>query len=274
MRNILSAESNEVLRKIGHERPLLVFDFDGTLAPIVESPELAAMEPSTRTLLRLVCLMYPCAVVSGRARADVASRLAGIPLLAVVGNHGAEAGFGPVDRSPRKEVEAWRSALERDLCALAGVAIEDKGLSLAVHYRHAPARADARRAVLAAARRLPGARVFGGRAVVNVVPADSHDKGDAVARLLPRAGRPTAVYVGDDATDEDAFRNASVAVSVRVGRTHLSAAEWYVPCQTDLDGFLRELARARRRVEGLNDRLEGLERSVAERETRLGSRAG
>lgn len=263
MRNIL-ASGGRVLSEVAHDHPLLVFDFDGTLAPLVERPDAADMRPSTRALLRLTGLMYPCAVLSGRRRADVAARLGGIPLVAIVGNHGAEAGFGPVDRSPRPEVEGWLAELRGALSGAEGVNLEDKGLSIAVHYRHAPGRAAARRAILGAARRLAGARVFGGKAVVNVVPDGSHDKGDAVARLLGRADRRTAVYVGDDVTDEHAFRSPCVGLGIRVGRTHFSAAPYYVPRQEDVDELLRALVRARRRVDGHGEDISGLERSMEE----------
>lgn len=274
MKNMLSASGGEVLLDVARRRPLLVFDFDGTLAPLVSDPARAAMRESTAGLLGIAALLYPCAVVSGRRRADVAGRLAGVPLAAVVGNHGAEAGFGPVDRSPGRQVVAWREALARDLAGAPGIALEDKGLSLAVHYRHAPERLRARRAILAAVARLPGSRVFGGKAVVNVVPQGSHDKGDAVAALLRRTDRTTAVYVGDDATDEDAFRNRAVSLGVRVGRTHLSAARYYIPSQRDTDELLRELIRARRRLEGLPEDIAGLERSMEHLRSGAGRRAG
>lgn len=264
MKNILDPANAAVLSGVARAQPLLVFDFDGTLAPIVDDPAAAAMRPETRALLRITGLLYPCAVVSGRRRADVLGRVAGVPLVAVVGNHGAEAGFGPVDRSPRNEVEAWLKVLRGEVGGLVGVRIEDKELSLAVHYRQSPERAAARAAVLVAARRLAGARVFGGRAVVNVVPGEAHDKGDAVARLLRRASRRTAVFVGDDATDEDAFRHPDVGVGIRVGRAARSAAEYNIQGQRDMDDLLRALVRERRRLDGLGDDISGLERSMRE----------
>lgn len=262
MKNILLPANGAALAEVVRVQPLLVFDFDGTLSPLVDRPDAAGLRPETRALLRVAALLYPCAVVSGRRRADVAGRLEGIPLVAVIGNHGAEAGFGPVERSPRPEVEAWLEALHAALGAMPGVSIEDKDLSVAVHYRHAPERGAARRAIFGVARRLPGARVFGGRTVVNVVPGDAHDKGDAVARLLPRANRRTAVFVGDDVTDEDAFRHRDVALGVRVGRSARSAAGYYVPAQRDVDDLLRLLVRERRRQDGLGDDVSGLERSM------------
>lgn len=266
MKNILLAANATALAEVVRVQPLLVFDFDGTLSPIVRDPGAAAIRPGTRALLRVTALLYPCAVVSGRRRDDVLARLAGVPLVGVVGNHGAEPGFGPVDRSPRGEVEAWVGALRRGLARRPGVVIEDKHLSVAVHYRNSPERSATRRAILDVARTLRGARVFGGRAVVNVVPGDSHDKGDAVARLLRRASRRAAVFVGDDATDEDAFRHPDVALGVRVGRSARSAARFYVPRQRDVDELLRLLVRERRRHDALGDDISGLERSMRQLE--------
>jgi trehalose 6-phosphate phosphatase len=261
MKTILSAEGASVLDAVARERALLVFDFDGTLAPIVARPADAAMRPETRTLLRVTSLLYPCAVVSGRPRADVARRVEGVPLVAIVGNHGAEAGFGPVDRALRREVSGWAAALRRELDRVPGIEIEEKGLSVAVHYRRSPERAEARRRALAAAASLAGARVFGGRAVVNVVPLRAPDKGAAVAEILRRIGARRAMYVGDDVTDEDAFSAAGVAVAVRVGRTHASSASWYVPGQQDVDALLRDLVVARRRLDGAGECTDALLRA-------------
>ena len=262
MRDILSDEEAGVLEKLARERALLVFDFDGTLAPIVERPGDASMRDATRALLRVAALLYPCAVVSGRSRADLAPRLEGIPLLAFVGNHGAEAGFGPVDRTPRPAVTAWAGRLAAALEGVAGIEIEDKGLSLAVHYRRAPDREAAERRARAAAETLEGVRVFGGHAVVNVAPSDAPRKGAAVAQLLARIGRRKVLYVGDDVTDEDAFASESVAVAVRVGRAEGSAARFYLASQPDVDGLLRALVAARKKVDGGNGRIDGLVRAA------------
>jgi trehalose 6-phosphate phosphatase len=188
--------------------------------------------------------------VSGRSRADLLPRLEGLPLVAAIGNHGAEAGHGPVDRSLRGAVEGWKASLSRCVAGLPGVELEDKGLSLALHYRRAPSRAAARRALRAATGALPGARVLAGRAVVNVVPAGASDKGAAVAHVLERAGRRRALYVGDDRSDETAFRAEGVAVGVRVGRTHASAAPYYLPSQAAIDDLLRCIVASRCRLDG------------------------
>ncbi|WP_242360133.1 MULTISPECIES: trehalose-phosphatase [Anaeromyxobacter] len=259
--DLLAAPSRQAIAAIAHDRALLAFDFDGTLAPIVDEPGRALMRPDTRALLRVAALLYPCVVVSGRSRADLAPRLEGVPLVAWVGNHGAEAGFGPVDRSPRGTVLGWRAALTARLGDLPGVEIEDKGLSIAIHYRRAAEPAAAELAIREAAATLPGARVFGGHAVVNAVPADAPTKGDAIAELLERSGCRTALYVGDDATDEDAFRAPGV-VGVVIGASEASAAAYRLASQDAIDDLLRLLVEERSRLDGRESRAESLARAV------------
>ena len=263
MTPILSPAAVSVLGELARSRALLAFDFDGTLAPIVADRETAHPSAETRHLLRAVSLLYPCAVISGRARADVAARVAGIPLFAVVGNHGSEAGQGPVSRTNRVQVMAWRAALERALGDRPGIDIEDKRFSIAVHYRNVRSRGPARRSVLRAAAGLPGARVFGGHAVVNVAPCAAPDKESALRDLLRRVGARPVLYVGDDCTDEDVFCSSVISVGVRVGRTGRSSARWYLPRQADIDALLRALLAARTRADGLGDRGEGLVRAVS-----------
>ena len=260
MKDILSDEMRSVLDEVARERMLLAFDFDGTLAPIVDDRSAAVMRETTCRLLRLVSLLYPCAVVSGRSRADLAPRLDAVRLVAVVGNHGAEAGYGPVDLSVRDRVARWAADVRRLLQGVEGIELEDKGLSLALHYRRAAAPDRAERAVRAAAAALEGARVFDGHLVLNVVPSDQHDKGEAIRQVLSRIGERHAVFVGDDATDEDAFRCDAVRVPIRVGHSEASAALYFLEAQPRIDGLLRALVSARRRVDGLpEDALHALE---------------
>jgi trehalose 6-phosphate phosphatase len=262
MMDLLSEPGRAVVERVARERMVLAFDFDGTLAPLVDRPEDAKMRSPTRTLLRLVSVLHPCCVISGRSRADLAPRLEGIPLAALIGNHGAEAGYGPVDATARKAVASWADTARSKLSGVPGVEVEDKGLSLAIHYRRAESRPDAERVVTAVANHLAGARVFRGHDVVNVVPPDLHHKGRALSGVLTRVGRKAALYVGDDITDEDAFRSRAVAVPVRVGASPDSAARYFVQSQADVDELLRALVRARRRLDGLPEQIDGLERML------------
>ncbi len=263
MTPFLSASGAAVVDEIARAHALLAFDFDGTLAPIVEDRDRAIMRGETRALLRATALLYPCAVISGRMRSDVAARVREVPLVAVVGCHGAEAGFGPLDRSLEVRVASWRGVLEDALRGCEGIELEDKRFSIALHYRRARSWRDAERRALAAAAALDGAVVFGGHAVVNVLPEDAPTKGDAVRQLCARLGTRVAVYVGDDRTDEEAFRSEVVGISIRVGGERASSAAYWLPDQRQLDALLRALVAARARQAGLGDRWEGLVRVMA-----------
>jgi trehalose 6-phosphate phosphatase len=260
---LLSPMASAVIEQIARARALLAFDFDGTLAPIVDDRTQAQLRCETRALLRATALLYPCAVVSGRTRADVAARVSDVPLVAIVGCHGAEPGFGPLDRSLARRVASWRAELERSLCGYEGIEIEDKRFSIALHHRRAHSWRDAERDARSAASALEGAVVFGGIAAVNVVPEEAPTKGDAIRELCARLGTRAAVYVGDDRTDEEAFRSEAVGVSVRIGAVADTAAAYSIPDQRDLDDLLRALIDARLRQDGTGRRCEGLVRLLA-----------
>lgn len=247
MRNVLSARARPVLERIAGSRSLVALDYDGTLAPIVADPDRARMRTVTRRLLARVAARYPTAVVSGRRRGEVARFLAGVPLRAIVGNHGVEWGTrsGPPTAG---RVLSWRRSLVLALAGLDGVGIEGKGLSLTIHYRAAPDRRAAAAAARAAAQRLPRVRIVPGKCVLNIVAADAPHKGDAVERLRRRLGCELAVFVGDDRTDEDAFSltDGGSLVAIRVGRSRRSRAPWYLESQLEVDALLETLLALRR----------------------------
>jgi trehalose 6-phosphate phosphatase len=247
MSPLFSAEGEAALHDVVRQRAILVFDFDGTLAPIVDDPASAAMGPATAALLGALAARVPCAVVSGRARGDVAARVASVPLRAVVGNHGAEPGPDAPEPALRARVEGWLAAL-RAAVDEPGVVVEDKGRSLAVHVRRAARPVQALERAAAAAAALDGARVFGGKLVVNVVPEAAPTKADAVEALAAECGGAPVLYVGDDDTDEDAFRSRAVRWGVRVGRAERSAARFFVDEQAQVDRLLRVLAEEHGRV--------------------------
>jgi trehalose 6-phosphate phosphatase len=259
---ILSPCGAAAVDDIARRRTFLAFDFDGTLAPFADDRGSARMRDDTRALLRTASLLYPCAVISGRARADVAARVAGVPLAAVVGNHGAEPGFGPLDERLARRVASWREPLERALAEVEGVELEDKRFSIAVHYRRARSLDDAERRIATAVAALEGAKSFRGHAVVNVLPDEAPTKGDAIEALAARVGARLAVYVGDDRTDEEAFRSEVVEVSIRVGAASGSSATHGLPDQGRIDDLLRTLIAARARQDGRPERWEGLVRAV------------
>jgi trehalose-phosphatase len=197
---------------------LLMLDFDGTLAPIRRRPEEAGIEPKTRRLLEALGKnpLITLAVISGRSLADVREKT-GVRGIAYAGCHGLEMeGPGwsfvhPKARRLRPLLKRAASELSAALGGLPGVMVEDKGLAVSVHYRKAGARGAgaAERAVshtLSKYRnRLKPGR---GRKVLELLPDVAWDKGRAVGLLLARhrRQRPCPVYIGDDLTDEAAFR--------------------------------------------------------------------
>jgi trehalose 6-phosphate phosphatase len=246
MRYLLSRDSRSVLTRLAQERTLCAFDFDGTLSPIVEHPDRAGMRVRTRKLLRSLAALYPCIVVSGRARADVIGRLSGANVAGVIGNHGAETEATP---NPQ-HVERWKAVLAQELSPLTGLWVEDKGLSLAVHYRQSTQKTEARRRILAAARKLNHVRVFGGKQVVNLVVDQAPDKGDALATERARLDCNWVLYVGDDENDEDAFALSGNVVPVRIGRKQGSHARYYLRTQLEIDELIDLLVGLRKPVAG------------------------
>src|SRR5688500_14287749 len=149
MKHILSSQNRELLAQIAWSRVLLGFDFDGTLAPIVADPDHAVVRASTRILLKKISKLYPCVVISGRSMADVEARLSGTGVAEVIGNHGIEPSASSA--TFLRQVAGWHQRLIRQLSAFRGVMIENKALSIAVHYRHSREKKKARAAILAAA---------------------------------------------------------------------------------------------------------------------------
>ena len=218
MTYLFTRANQELLEMFSWSNVLLAFDYDGTLAPLVNVPARATMRASTRRLLRQASKLYPCVVISGRSQGDASGRLRGIAVRRVVGNHGAEPSHGA--KAIRRRVQQWLPVLKTRLSQRQGVAVEDKGFSVAVHYRQARRRSAARQAILAAARSLADVRIIGGKLTVNLLVPDAPHKGLALERERAHFACDTVIYVGDDETDEDVFRAGSTwAAAVDPGGT-------------------------------------------------------
>jgi len=216
---LLSATGREALHLLCRTQPLLAFDFDGTLAPIVRNPDDASVPPAVASRLARLNSLRPVAIISGRRRQDVLQRLPFAPRF-IVGNHGAETETDPpFELVQPLDALRHRIRLHAEHLRDAGVTVEDKGLSLALHYRRAPSHRRALRALSALARRPPpGVRLFGGHCVLNAAPADASDKADALDRLMSVAACGSALFVGDDVNDEPVFeRGRPEWLTVRIG---------------------------------------------------------
>ena len=240
MKYLLTSRGRLALRD--HLRSsLLGFDFDGTLAPITLEPGQSQLRPPTHSLLTQVAARFPCIVVSGRGRDDVRARLPGIAALEVLGNHGLEPWY--VSASLISGVQGWRERLTHRLAAWPGVRIEDKLYSLAVHYRQAEDPKGARQAILKALAELPEVRILGGKKVFNALPREAPHKGIALTAAMQRFSYPSAIYVGDDKTDEDvfAFCDPARVLGVHIGHSRRSRAEYYLRSQSEIDELLRAM---------------------------------
>ncbi len=203
-------------------RHLAVFlDYDGTLTPIVDRPELAILDASTRRTLQRLSRAWPTQIVSGRGVDDV-RRLVGLDSLWYAGSHGfdivAPAGVGGTRQIAPEiapDMHAAADELRRATADMPGVSVEDKRLSVSVHYRLADEAwlPEIERAVEAALRGHLRLKKGYGKKVVELRPAVDWDKGKALLWLLESIGLEDGVpiYVGDDLTDEDAF----AAISAR-----------------------------------------------------------
>lgn len=197
-------------------RSAVLLDIDGTLAPIVRYADDAHVPEATRALLIEVARRFAVvACVSGR-RASDARRIVSIGTISYLGSHGTEllrAGaiepvLDPAVRDWGRRIQAFgREADSAELRRLR-VRIEDKGSIVAFHWRGAPDEEEARAAIdtIAARAEQSGLRTHWGRKVLEVRPPVRMDKGAGIQSFLEDADLDTAVYVGDDVTDLDAFR--------------------------------------------------------------------
>lgn len=243
----------------GRRRPdrcLLLLDFDGTLVPIARQPGAARLTRQTRQVLRTLAAdpQIDLGFVSGRALADLRWRV-GIRRAYYVGNHGLELrGRGvsfvhPQALRHRRALGRLAVSLRQALRRVPGALVEWKGLTISVHWRNVsrvdePAFRSALRRRLQPLRREQAVRTCSGKRVIEIRPPLDWDKGDAVEWLWKRAGSCAGclVYVGDDRTDEDAFRavNRLRGVSVRVGfRSRASAARRRIGTPQELIRWLK-----------------------------------
>jgi trehalose 6-phosphate phosphatase len=203
----------------------VVCDIDGTLAPIAATPEQATVLPGALAQLERLAGRYALvACVTGRPAAQ-ARRMIPIERVAISGNHGLEVMQGDtvtVVPPAARYTEAIHQALllvENDgLLPEYGARVEDKGITFTVHYRTSPRPDHALRyletEIVPKLDRAGLAWSFG-RMVLEVRPPVAVDKGSAIKRLRGRRRIGQLLYVGDDRTDLDAFREATIRIAVR-----------------------------------------------------------
>lgn len=221
-----------IVARLRQGRPMIFLDYDGTLSPIVERPQDAVLTEAMRACVARLARTCPVAVVSGRDLSDVRSRV-GVEGIAYAGSHGfdvLDADGESLDPGDATRFLPMLDRAERELAArlsrVDGMRLERKRFSLAVHYRQVPADSvDAVRAqVERVLREVGGLRCSHGKKVLDLQPDIDWHKGRALTWLLQEfsgsAPGPAVIpfYIGDDTTDEDAFRavqRGGVGVAVR-----------------------------------------------------------
>jgi alpha,alpha-trehalase len=251
----------DIDRRIGARRPVFFLDLDGTLAPITERPDLVELPSATRDVLSRLLQRHVVCLISGRGLADL-RRVVGLESAYYAANHGYEI-VGPpgsgilleVGAVHRDMMETVAARSQDALRSIDGTVIEDKGLSIAVHYRLVPTaeRPAVERIVKDVIGSFPSLRVLEGKLVYDLLPPGMWDKGHATTWLLERLGcsRDDAcpVCLGDDLTDEDMFTAVNGwGVSVVVGsRDRPTRAGYWLrdggEAATFLDGFTVERGR-------------------------------
>ena len=243
----------------------LFLDYDGTLAPIVRDPDRAVLSPRMRRRLEALSKAGRCriAVISGRALEDIRRRV-GIAGITYGGNHGLEVEGPegnlryPVPEKARRALGEVRRRWRGSSPTIPGAFLEEKGMTLAVHLRKVRREEllIAAHAVSEATRsyRMRGEIVVRpGKEVFEIRPSVEWDKGKTVLWLLEKStvagGEPPwPLYVGDDRTDEDAFREIRArGVTVYVGAPRETSAQYYLRNVGEVAAFLGRLARIRTR---------------------------
>lgn len=245
MKYLLSPSGIRVLTSLCFTNTLYAFDFDGTLAPIVEKPEDAVPARATEALLKELSELSPVAVISGRSIADLKSRLRFTPSF-LIGNHGVE-GLPRTNQAlghAEQICQIWRKQVERNWPKNqfdSGVSIEDKVYSLALHYRRSRNKKEDRVALFHLVEKLdPPPRLILGKSVINLLPPGAPHKGMALLEILMQLELKSAFYIGDDDTDEDVFSLPDSRIfSARVGQRKTSQAQYYLKRQTEINSLLK-----------------------------------
>jgi trehalose 6-phosphate phosphatase len=245
----------EHLQKIARsgDRLAVFLDYDGTLTPIVSHPEDAWVSDSIRDTLRLLAGRVPVAILSGRDLNDVRGRVL-VDGIIYAGSHGFDiAGAGGLRRELGAAylpvLDAAEGELREALDEIPGAQLERKHFSVAAHYRNVNESdafrvAQAVEQVAATHREL---RRINGKKVYELLPDIDWNKGKAVLWLLEtlglERGKVLPIYIGDDRTDEDAFRalekrGVTIVVSEQ---PKVTAASYWLKNPEEVERFLREL---------------------------------
>jgi len=232
----------ELKEKLQDHRLLLLLDYDGTLTPIVRRAEDATLSEETRDVMRKLAQRATVAVVSGRDRADV-TKMVGLDELVYAGSHGFDIRGPGIEMEHAEaqhalpDLDAAEEQLQQDLAAIRGARVERKRFAIAVHYREVADEQfkQVEQVVDQARRRYDSLRKLGGKKIFELQPDVPRHKGEAVLWLIKALDLDRddvlPIYIGDDETDENAFRalqGSQNGVGIRVAASDERTAATYV----------------------------------------------
>lgn len=241
----------DVVREhIGRRNIILFLDFDGTIAPIADAPDRVIVPLQVKSALERLAAITPLAVISGRALEDLQARL-GITGIIYSGNHGAEIMIGRTvlrDNGTDEmavSLQNFLEALRSGMSNIPGTLIEDKGITASVHFRKIDPSQEGEVLRIfwnAASDYAKEFRITTGKKVLEIRPQSAWNKGDAVQRILEHQSKDVIpLYVGDDTTDEDAYRAIRESgISVSIGEN--PEADYYLNDQGEVGTFLDWIA--------------------------------
>ncbi len=241
---------------------LLAFDYDGTLTPIVKRPELARLSLAMKGLLKALSAnpFFSLVIISGRPLNEI-KRLVGIKKIIYAGNHGLELEvpdfryLNPQAEKSQPVILKIYKLLSDELAHLKGVLVENKGLSLSVHYRLVRGKsnlAELNKIFYRAVnpwRIKKKVKLTFGKKVFEIRPPVKWDKGKCLKYLLAKSSqfrvKPLPIALGDDRTDEDMFNAVKdKGISIFVGRPGISSsARYYLRNVDEVKNFLERLIR-------------------------------
>ncbi len=231
------ARVDDIARHLTRQPHVICLDYDGTLTPIKPTPPEAVLSEEMRASLVNLARITPVAIVTGRQLSD-ARQMIDIDLI-YAASHGFEMKFPGEPSKPYEPAEAFHEAIadtadtaEERAGDIDGVMIERKPFSTAVHFRGTADEdiAKVSKLVEDLQAQHPGLRVLQGKKVSEFQPRIDWDKGRAVLLLAERLNVPVTgvLYIGDDVTDEDAFRAiAGKGIGILVNETDRETAAQY-----------------------------------------------
>lgn len=237
------------------QEPALFLDYDGTLTPIVDHPDDAVLSGSMRTTLKRLSGLCQLAVISGRRLADVRERV-GVEGIWYAGSHGFNIAGPKGQRKVHQEgieylpmLDKAEQALREKLAGIPGCLVERKRFDIATHYRQVPDEdvATVKRIVEEIRTDHPELRLLTGKKVFELQPDIDWDKGKALRWLMQTldidSDQFIPIYIGDDLTDEDAFRELSGAgIGILVTQmTKATFAAYRLDSPAAVEEFLSQL---------------------------------